>query len=255
MIKPLTCNERAKVSRAVSLHKRAQRGTHSLSVLAREEDRNGAADALTVEKDLRLLQLGVREDVVERRLRVELDALLRRTAAHLGQFRRASTTGSEHDARAFAVAVSMGTSLVNGRCAKTGASKAQERTRGTKGRQRCTASFPRTPLRSVVGVPARRACADTAGGGQTRTDGDGRQVLDGRGVHSMATLGVRTVTLVKKEGTGKDENGQLLCGADSRREGSPAAPFWLLAPRRNVQPAPGAQRPVRKARSSRQLAR
>lgn len=93
MIKPLTCNERAKVSRAVSLHKRAQRGTHPLSVLAREEDRDGAADALTIEEDLRLLQLGVREDVVERRLRVELDALLRRTAVHLRQFRRASTTG------------------------------------------------------------------------------------------------------------------------------------------------------------------
>lgn len=95
------------------------------------------------------------------------------------------------------MAVSVGTNLVNGRCAKTGASKARERTRGTKGRQRCTASFPRTPLRSVVGVPARRECTDRGGGGQTRTDGSGRQVLDGRGVHSMATLGVRTATLMR----------------------------------------------------------
>ena len=54
--------------------------THALSVLTREKDGDGSSDALPVQEDRGPFELLVREDEIERRLRVEFDPLFGRRA-------------------------------------------------------------------------------------------------------------------------------------------------------------------------------
>lgn len=62
------------------LQKQESDSTHALSVLTREKDGDGSADALPVQENRGPFELLVREHEIERRLRVEFDPLFGRRA-------------------------------------------------------------------------------------------------------------------------------------------------------------------------------